>query len=803
MVTARQADPLPLRPAEVAAAPGRLQRAALLDRWLGSLLPTRSGLALVAVGGLGRREPAPYGDLDLILVHDGIPDIGSIADAVWYPIWDAGLRLDHSVRTAEESVRLAGSDAVAGLGLLDVRPIAGDRELAERLRHAAASSWRSRSRTLLPLLCDERTRRGEVAGDTAYLVEPDLKEGRGGMRDVLVLRALAAAQLSDQPGPAVEAAYVLLLDVRDALHRSSRRRTDVLVRQEQIPVMQMLGMQTEDELLQRVSGAARAISFATAAAWRQVTSSLGMGCGGRLRPGLPVRTPLLDGVVSHEGEVTLARGVDPGEDPVLPLRVAAAAAECGLPISPATMAVLVERHQPLPDPWPGAARSWFVRLLAAGRGLVDVFEAFDQSGLLLEYLPEWQRIRALPQRHPAHLYTVDRHLVETAAVAAELTRRVRRPDLLLIAALFHDIGKGGERDHCLEGAEITEPIARRIGLNDAEVATVTMMVSQHLLLPHTALRRDPSDPATIGLIAERIGGRLDHLVLLHALSEADARATGPGVWSPWRDHVIADLVRHVAAELTPDVPTAANAGGTSGIRPDDADEGEIATSLIPTEVRLRPSPGRSSLPSRGSPDSDRQDDRLAGDAALRVVMRPDVDGFEVAVDAVAQAGLLSQIAGVLALHQLEIRHAAVSSSGGHVHDVFAVRPLFGRPPEPSLLAADLRSTMAGALPLAQRLTARDRAYSRVLRISQPAEVIWYDDAAAEATVVEVRAGDRAGLLYSLTSVFDEAGIDVLSARVETFGADAIDVFYLPREATLTPRIRRRLSEMLQAAAEGQ
>ncbi len=367
---------------------------------------------------------------------------------------------------------------------------------------------------------------------------------------------------------------------------------------------------------------------------------------------------------------------------------------------------------------------------------------------------------------------MDRHLVEAAAVAAELTRRVRRPDLLLIGALLHDIGKGGERDHCIEGAEIAGPIGRRMGLDEADVATVTLMVGQHLLLPHTALRRDPSDPATIGLITERIGGRLDLLYLLHALSEADAQATGPGVWSPWRAHVIADLVGQVATALAPDVPAAGN-------RSDPVDEGKKATNLA----------------SQGPPESG------PVDGAPRVLMRSDVDGFQVAVDAADQPGLLSQIAGVLALHQLEIRQAAVSSVDGQVHDVFAVRPLFGRPPEPSLLAADLRSSMTGSLPLVERLTAREHAYRRVSRVAQPSEVIWYDDAAAAATVVEVRAGDRAGLLYWLTSVFDDAGIDVLSARVETFGADAIDVFYLPTKATETEQVRRRLSHLLRAAAD--
>lgn len=781
---------MPFRAADVAHARGRLERADLLDRWLTDLLPVRPGLALAAVGGLGRCEPGPYSDLDLILLHDGLPDIAEVADSVWYPIWDSGLSLDHSVRSAEQARRLAGTDAIAGLGMLDVRHIAGDQELVAGLQLAVAKSWRSKAGTLLPLLRAERIRRGAIAGDTAYLVEPDLKEGRGGTRDFLVLRAFAAAQLCDAPAPTVVAGYRLLLDVRDALHQSSGRRTDVLVRQEQLSVMAALGLASPDELLRVISNAARTISFALAAGWRRVTGGLGTGPGlGLLRRRGPARTPLLAGVIDHAGEVVLARDADPAQDAVLPLRVAVAAAESGHPISPATMTVLLDRHQPLPDPWPHAARSWFVRLLAAGSRTVDVFEAFDQSGLLTSYLPEWQRIRGLPQRHPAHLYTVDRHLIEAAAMAAELTRRVRRPDLLLIGALLHDIGKGGTGDHCAEGAEIAGPIARRMGFDEADVDVITLMVGQHLLLPHTALRRDPADPATIGLIIARIGNKLERLTMLQALSEADARATGPGVWSPWRAHVIGDLVEHVAAALEPDRPPPTSTGRPrSGIH-----SRVIADAAITTQVEVAGAglatgeAGRSAAQVEPGP--------------LRVLMRPDLDGFEVSVDAADQAGLLSQIAGVLALHQLEIRHAAVSSSNGRAHDVFAVRPLFGRPPEPSLLAADLRSSMSEALPLGERLAARDLAYRRGSRIVQPTEVIWYDDAAEAATVVEVRADDRVGLLYRLTSVFEEAGIDILSARVETFGADAIDVFYLPPESTETESVRRRLSGLLQEAAQ--
>lgn len=784
--------PARLRPTDVAAAPGRLRRAELLDAWLARLLPERAGLTLVAVGGLGRREPAPYGDLDLVLVHDGAhADISSLADAMWYPIWDSGLRLDHSVRTVEEAVSVAGRDAIAGLGLLDVRWIAGDADLANRLRRAATMSWRAGSATLLPALRAERNRRSALAGDTAYLVEPDLKEGRGGLRDVLVLRGIAAAQVCDAPSAPVEDAYRHLLDVRDALQIAQGRGGDVLIRQEQIPVAAALALSSADELLRGVFGSARTIGFAAAAGWRRATpvrhSVLTTWRGGTRRRRTAVRVPVLEGAVVHDGEVSLARAADPGADATLALRVATAAAEMRLPIAPASLAVLADRQVGLPTPWPRPALNWFIRLLAAGRGIVDVFEALDQSGLLLGYLPEWERIRAMPQHHPAHLYSVDRHLVETAAIAAELTRRVRRPDLLVLGALFHDIGKGSGRDHCVEGAEIAASLVSRMGLDEADGGTVIRMVDQHLLLPHTAMRRDPADPATIGLIEERIDGRVDLLDLLYALAEADARATGPGVWSPWRAHVVGDLVAHVSAALRDrgggDV-VGGGGGGEGRGGPDDR---------VPTDDEWKDAP----LPaSQGSPRPDRSDE-----GPPVIDLRPDLDGFEVSVDAADRPGLLSQIAGILALHQLEIRQATVSSIHGRVRDVFAVRPRFGRPPEASLLAADLRSSLAGTLPLADRLRLREHAYRRDSRIEQPTEVFWYDAAAAAATVVEVRTNDSAGLLYRLTRVFEQAGIDVLSARVETFGADAIDVFYLPMEATQTGQVRETLSALLRAATD--
>src|SRR4051795_10459127 len=272
----------------------RAERVATLDSWLTGLLadavggtpppkqrrgspPPRTGtdgLALVAVGSLGRREPPPHGDLDLVLVHDGRPEIAALADALWYPIWDVGLRLDHSVRSVSEAVSVASSDVKAGLGLLDARLVAGDAALAAGLRSATLASWRSSASRLLPELRDLRRGRARQVGELAFLLEPDLKEAYGGLREGQVLRAVAAAQLADEPTAEPEHAYAFLLDVRDELRRRSGRPHDVLVRQEQRPIAVTLGLADEDELLREVSLAGRRLAFVADETWRRVEAAL-------------------------------------------------------------------------------------------------------------------------------------------------------------------------------------------------------------------------------------------------------------------------------------------------------------------------------------------------------------------------------------------------------------------------------------------------------------------------------------------------------------------------------------------------
>lgn len=311
-----------------------------------------------------------------------------------------------------------------------------------------------------------------------------------------------------------------------------------------------------DALLRQTYESARTVSYAADVTWREVgrvlrARSVKPTLRGLLHgrtAGKGERSPLAEGVVELDGEAVLARTARPERDPVLVLRAAAAAAQAGLPLATHSIRRCATAGRPLPVPWPAEAREQLVTLLGAGPHTVPVWEALEAEGIITKLLPDWERVRCRPQRNPVHTWTVDRHLVETAVRAAALTRRVHRPDLLLIAALLHDIGKGWPGDHSVAGETIARDVAARLGFDARDTTVIATLVRHHLLLVETATRRDLDDPATVGAVAEAVGSTRT-LELLHALTEADALATGPAAWSAWRGGLVADLVKRVAARL--------------------------------------------------------------------------------------------------------------------------------------------------------------------------------------------------------------------------------------------------------------
>jgi len=693
------------------------------ERGIGGPPGAGTGVALVAVGSLGRAELAPGSDLDLVLLHNGRDDVARIADRIWYPIWDSGVGLDHSVRTVDEAAKVAREDLKAVLGLIQARHVIGDPELTRAVREIVLAEWRAEARRRLAELREAADKRAESAGELAFLLEPDLMDSRGGLRDVQAMQAVAAAWVASAPGPRVREAYELLLDIRHGLHLVTARGTDRLVLQEQDAVAGTLGLLDAEALMRRVAEAGRTIAHAFDATWRTVDRLLS-------GPAPRGRRPLADGVVEHGGEVVLARGINPRNDPVLVLRAAAAAAEAGLPLAPATVSTLAAQSPAMPVPWPDEARDSLVALLGAGRAAVPVWEELDQAGVIVRLIPDWERVRHRPQRNPVHRFTVDRHLIETAAGAASFTREVTRPDLLLISALLHDIGKGWPGDHSTTGEIVARDIGARMGLPPADVEVLATVVRHHLLLPETATRRDLDDPVTINRVAEAVGSR-EVLELLAALAVADGAATGPAAWNSWKAGLIADLVRRVRSVL-------------SGTPPPPA------PTLSPEQAALA----------------------RHGGGAVRVT------GTSVTVVAPDRPGLLWRAAGVLAAHRLVVRAASAASAGSTAVIEFSVVPEYGTPPDPATIEADLRLVLAGRLDIEQRLARRTRSLRPPRVPVAPPRVNLLDDASSTGTVVEVRAHDRPGLLWRIGRAFGECGLDVRAARVETLGAEAVDVFYV-------------------------
>lgn len=748
--------------------------AAEADAWLSSLADRAAGdnrrhLALLAVGGYGRSWLCPYSDLDVVLVHNGRRDIKTVADGIWYPVWDEGVHLDHSVRRPSEVLSAAAEDLRVALGLLDGRTVWGEHRLSDPLIEKARATWRDRLGTkYLPVLEAQMAERRATAGDVAFLLEPDLKESHGGLRDVSVLRALSAYAplLADYADLAsLKDAAAVLTDVRVELHRMAGREHDRLLLQDQDQVADALGFADADALMLAVSTAGRQIAWVSDDVWRRRRLwDPTPPPRRRLRRGATqhdaVRAPVELGsdLVEVDGEVALTSGAPVSDDPSLPLRLAATAARLDRPIARGSLHRLADRMPPPADPWAEGTRTAFVDLLGLGRPAVDKMESLDQHGLLVRLIPEWTAVRNKPQRNAYHTFTVDRHLLETAALAAELTDRVERPDLLLVGALLHDIGKGFPGDHTTVGMEVVARIAARMGFPPEDVTVLVDLVRYHLLLPDTATRRDLDDPGTIARVA-RAAGNPTTLHLLSALTEADSRATGPSAWGAWKAGLVADLVERTDRVLLGEV------------EPSGPDRIVADNKALMDEVR------QTGLPS--------------------VSLQPP----QVIVAAADRPGLFSSVAGALALNGMNVRAANVSGEQGVAVEVFTVEVARGTWPDTAKLRQDLAAVLSDRVAIGELLSERERVYPRprVRAANQPVSGVVVDNEASEtATVLEVRAPDEIGLLHRITRALFDAGLDVVSARVSTLGEMVVDAFYVRESGGGKVTDERRLSHISNA-----
>ncbi len=713
------------------------------DEYLRELFASAAGsparVALVAVGGYGRGDLAPQSDLDVLLIHERGIAIDGMADRLWYPIWDTGVKLGHAVFTPTEALKLATEELDTATSLLDVRHLAGDPALTAELAAAARVQWQKTAQRWLPRLREALDLRATNPGEVAFVLEPDLKLGRGGLRDAHVLHwldALGSAAVAEGDRPAWQAAHERLLEARIALHRRTGRRGDVLFLQEQDGVAEDLGYADADALMAAVASAARTIEWLTDEAMDRVTIT-----GSRWRR-KPRERRLGGGLVLRDGQIHLDDPVGAGVTGCVQLLdVARMAASHEVRVARDTLERFAAASLVFPDPWPIEVRERFVELLRSGWPMIPVIETLDHFGLWSVVLPEWEPNRSRPQRNAYHRFTVDRHLCEAAANAAGFVARVERPDLLVVGTLLHDIGKGyPPHDHTDIGIELVATMGPRMGFNAADTQTLCDLVRYHLLLPDVATRRDLSDEATIRGIADALRTE-SRLHLLHALTEADAEATGPAAWGEWKASLVRELVERTARYLA----------GTGA---------EDLAATFPSAEH------RSFMAAGGQ--------TVRGKELTLTVVSPD------------RPGVFSRVAGVLALNGLDVLGAnAHSDDTGMALEEFTVSATFGERDEIdwAKVERDVVRALAGQLAVRARLADRAKMYGRRRKVRPewaPFEkkVFIDNEASAAATVLEVRAPDAVGLLFRVTSAMADLDLDIRTARIQTLADHVVDAFYV-------------------------
>ena len=714
----------------------------ITDEWLKDLftsvcaeLDEDDGVALLAVGGYGRGELAPYSDLDLIILHDSCNVIDELAAKIWYPIWDTKIKLGHGVRTRRETLKIIADDLDVATSMMTARVIAGDAKFANSIIEEARGQIKKTGARWFGALHSRVLQRHAEAGEVAFYLEPDLKEGLGGLRDIHALWWAVAAgfQLSTADQQALAKCHEVLTTARVGLHRIAKRSGDVLHLQDQDAVAAVINISDADELMAVVASAGRRVAWIADEAWARLDPP---------KNSQAIAVAVAPSVQLQHGAIHLADDADPSSDPTLMLRVATAAARHGVRIDRHSLDRLGEETLQWPDPWPAGASDDLVALLLEGERAIAVIESLDQRNLLSKLLPEWAPVRSKPQRNAYHRYTVDRHLWQTAANAAALSSRVSRPDLLVLGALFHDIGKGYLGDHTEVGIKLFATIGPRMGLAPEDCEVISLMIEHHLLLPDVATRRDLADDATITSVAKAVR-TTTMLELLAALTEADSLATGTAAWGNWKAELMNTLVDRVQHVL----------GG--------GDVHEVMWRLFPT-AQVLATMALGKLAIHTTPD-------------CITVVSPD------------RPGTFSKVAGVMALHGLDIVGAeAHSDEQGMAASEFRVQVTLGDAIDWQPIVANLERAMRNELALDARLVERAETYRHrrflTARAPAPASVRFDDSASSNATFLEVRAPDKVGVLYRITKAIADIGLDIRHARIQTVGNEVIDSFYV-RTAT--------------------
>jgi [protein-PII] uridylyltransferase len=742
-------------------------------------------VSVAAVGGYGRMQQLPHSDVDLLILHAGRDPhaVAEMAERLLYPLWDGGFEVGHAIRTSAECVEIARRRFDALTSMLDLRPVAGDAALAEAAAAKVASLAREDPAGLADRAKIDLRTREERFGSAAHLMEPDLKSGAGGLRDIQTIRWLVRVAgpqiMRPSDADALDAAEEFLTRARSAIHLETGKRADRLPRELQPAIARAMGFVDEprliadDALMRSVLEHARTVRWIGDGAFERIARpAVGSLDEQTTIPPIRGAAPVL---------VALAEDAERHRRPPLEVIDAIDGASVAKPVV-----------------WDDAVREGFLRILRTGEGGLHALEALDRLGLLARFIPAWEAVRCRPQRDPYHRLTVDTHLTATLA---RLVHSVSSPepqdpleidaadrlggqlDGLALGALLHDIGKTGEGGHVGIGAAVADDTLALMKIPDEPRDLASFMVANHLLLPDTATRRDLSDEHLILDVAASVGSP-DRLAALYLLAAADAEATGPAAWTPWRQSLIRELVAKVQrvferGDMGPELAgrLAERVGTLRELLADRPDEAVDRFVLgMPQGYFLTVEPAAAARHfATVSPPLGANEVRSAAAQSSK----PDM--YEVLVVASDRPGLLSWIAGSLAVSGLSIRAAqAFTTDDGAAVDLFEVQGTFEAEVSEARwrsFRSTLRAAVEGRISLERRVAQAQR-HDPTVQHDAPVTVTVDNDASDFSTVVEVGAPDRPGLLHAITSALADLRLDVHLAKVATYTGRVIDAFYV-------------------------
>ena len=774
------------------------------------IVKPEEGFALVALGGYGRQELYPFSDIDLLLLYDPAhkDQLNSLAEAVLYPLWDSGLEVGHAVRTPEECITDAETDFFFRVAMLDARLIAGSSSLfAELSREYKSTFIEGKRQEFLDDMLTQRVKRETQYRRQAYLLEPHIKESCGGFRDiqsmiwtahvVFGLKDLASLQgagiLRSDEMIKFEQAQDYLVRIRNRLHYLSGRKNDQLFFEHQEEMAKAFGFAHEKDMLavehfmREVYGHMQTIAITTALFFEHVEEALGSEDGPKavksLEPGIELR----------HNKVHLVNTELIHNTPKLFMRLFYQSSRTGKPLHYRTRKAITANLSLVDEKLRHSRRNakLFLALLAAQEPSRVLEEMLD-TGFLAAYIPEFSKVESLAQHDVYHVFTVDRHLVQTINELEKLKEEessiydvVDSPHILFLAALLHDVGKGFGHGHADRGADLARQIGERIGLAAGELDNLDFIVRNHLFLSHTAQRRDLEDEELIMRCALRVNTP-ERLAMLYLLTIADARATGPTVWNDWKAALLLELYLKIALlldrkDLSGQEQIRGPELGVQWIREKvaemlpEADRPDL--NLLPEDYLLNFQPDvivKHLQYARGLAGRDvlffHEDSRESW--TLLIITR---DG----------PGLLSRIFGVLSLHNLNVLAAQIFTwTDGTAVDSIEVNSAVGEHyngQQWEELETELNRAVNQRLGIEHRLQRKPMfsgaAHGQTeYRLAAKVEI---DNRESDRyTVVEVYARDRIGLLYDITRTLSDFGLSIYRARIGSRSDQAVDVFYV-------------------------